>query len=91
MAKDQVRVTGVLSACILAGVAGVLWGQNVPPAPGEQQREADHKELEADQVETLAEGAEGILSPERNSEMEAWAVEKESESREAESEIPPGD
>lgn len=90
MARDEVRVACVLSACILAGAAGVLWGQEDVPPSGEEQREADEAEVEADAVEHAAEGAEGILPEINNEGLEAWARESELEAREAEAEVPVG-
>lgn len=88
MAKGQVRVAGVLSACILAGVAGVLWAEDVPPA-SEPQREADEAEVEALNIEVFSEQSEenGDSQVIRDA-WEAWAAEARREATEAENEIP---
>ncbi|MFG0284754.1 MAG: hypothetical protein ACF8R7_10070 [Phycisphaerales bacterium JB039] len=91
MATEQVRVAGVLSVCVVAGLAGVLWGQqNNPPLPGEQQREADEREVEADAIETFAEGAEGQQTEFVNEVFEEDALEAEERAREDEAEVPAG-
>lgn len=91
MAKEELRVAGILSVCTMAAVAGVVWGQVIqPPAPGEQQREADEAEVEADYYEDIAENGELTQTPAVNEIFEELAQEREDESREAESEVPAG-
>jgi hypothetical protein len=58
MAKDQVRVAGVLSACILAGVAGVLWAQEEVPPLSPAEEESKQREGEAAGAELASEIAE---------------------------------
>jgi len=90
MAKDEVRVAGILTACTMAAVAGVVWGQVISPPSSEEQREADEAEVEADWYETIAENGELTQPPAVNELFEEYAQERESESREAESEVPAG-
>lgn len=90
MAKDEVRVAGILSTCTMAAIAGVVWGQVITPPSSEEQREADEAEVEADHYESIAENGEPNQSPQVNELFEEYAQEREVESREAENEVPAG-
>ena len=89
MAKDELRVAGILSVCMMAAIAGVVWGQVLTP-PTPPQELADEAETRADWYEDIAENAEGTQTPAVNEIFEELAQERENEARAREAEVPAG-
>lgn len=81
MARDEVRVASVLSACIFASVAGALWAADIPPMTAEQAEErARWAEEKANEAEVASEPPDESL----NEAWEEFSMETEEDAREAE-------
>lgn len=89
MAKEELRVAGILSVCTMAAIAGVVWGQVITP-PTPPQELANEAENDSNMAEELNNIGEQILNEEENSELEEKAREFEDRARERENEIPAG-
>ncbi|MFI4916861.1 MAG: hypothetical protein ACIAS6_10200 [Phycisphaerales bacterium JB060] len=89
MAKDELRVAGILTVCAVAGLAGVVWGQVIqPPAYEENSREAEEQARAAEELLSECQ----MINEEDESVCEflrEYSVEQEAEARKFEE--PAGD